>query len=189
MLKSANFNINKSAPPIRTLFLRQFKILLKTNKITEVNELPHVVNPLLVTVQNSGKKRLILDLRYVNKHIYKERMQSEDFRLMEQFSNPHQYMFKFDIKQGYHRIYIHKPHQKFLGFLWEVGEKTCYFVLTVLLFGLTSAPFIFTKVMRCLVKHWRINAIRIACFLDDGLGVASSYKMALFHPKFVNKSF
>ena len=30
VLKSANFNINKSAPPIRTLFLRQFKILLKT---------------------------------------------------------------------------------------------------------------------------------------------------------------
>ena len=97
-------------------------------------------------------------------------------------------MFKFDIKQGYHHIDIHKPRQKILGFPWEVGEKTCYFVLTVVLFGLTSAPFIFTKVMRCLVKHWRINAIRIACFLDDGLGVASSYKMTLFHPKFVNKS-
>ena len=188
VLKSANFNINKSAPPIRTLFLRQFKILLKTNKITEFNELPHVVNPLSVTVQNSGKKRLILDLRYVNKHIYKERIKFGDLRLMEQFSNPHQYMFKFDIKQGYHHIDIHKPRQKILGFPWEVGEKTCYFVLTVVLFGLTSAPFIFTKVMRCLVKHWRINAIRIACFLDDGLGVASSYKMTLLHPKFVNKS-
>ena len=43
-----------------------------------------------------------------------------------------------------------------------------------------SSPAIFTKVMRYLAKHWRINAIRIACFLDDGLGVASSYKMSLF---------
>ena len=42
--------------------------------------------------------------------------------------------------------------------------------------------------MRCLVKHWRINRIRIACFLDDGLGVASSYKMTLFHLNFVKKS-
>ena len=42
--------------------------------------------------------------------------------------------------------------------------------------------------MRCLVKHWRINTIRIACFLDDGLGVASSYKMTLFHSDFVKKS-
>ena len=42
--------------------------------------------------------------------------------------------------------------------------------------------------MRCLVEHWRINAIRIACFLDDGLGVASSYKMTLFDSNFVKKS-
>ena len=42
--------------------------------------------------------------------------------------------------------------------------------------------------MRYLVKHWRINAIRIACFLDDGLGVASSHKMSLFHSNFVKKS-
>ena len=54
------------------------------------------------------------------------------------------------------------------------------FCIMVLPLELTSAPFIFTKVMRCLLKHWRINAIRIAYFLDDGLGVASSYKMILF---------
>ena len=42
--------------------------------------------------------------------------------------------------------------------------------------------------MRCLEKHWRINAIRITGFLDDGLGVGSSYKMALFHSNFVKKS-
>ena len=161
MLKSANFNINKSAPPIRTLFLRQFKFLLKTNKITEVNELPHVVNPLLVTVQNSGKKRLILDLRYVNKHIYKERIKIEDLRLIEQFLNPHEYMFMFDIKQDYHHIDIHKSHQNFLGFHGRLGGKTCYFVFTILPFELTSAPFTFTKVMRCLVKNWRINAISL----------------------------
>ena len=69
----------------------------------------------------------------VNKHIYKERIKFEDLRFMEQFLNLHDFMFKFDIKQGYHHIDIHKPHQKF--------------VFTVLPFGLTSAPFIFKKVM------------------------------------------
>ena len=85
------------------------------------------------------------------------------------------------IKQSYHHIDIYKPYQKFPGFSWEVGEKTCYFVFTVLPFELTSVPFIFTKVMRCLVKHLRINPIRIACFLDDSLGIASLYKMTLFY--------
>ena len=74
-------------------------------------------------------------------------------------------MFKFDIKQGYHHIDIYKPHQK-----WEIeggGCETCYFVFTVLPFGLTSALLIFTKVMRCLVKHWRINAIRINAIIEN----------------------
>ena len=42
---------------------------------------------------------------------------------MEQFLNPHEYLLKFDIKQGYHHIDIHKPHQKFLGFHGRLGGK------------------------------------------------------------------
>ena len=79
-----------------------------------------------MTVQISGKKRLILDLRYVNKDIYKERIKIEDLRLMEQFLNPHDYMLQFNIKRGYHHIGIHKPRQKFLGFSWEVGENLLF---------------------------------------------------------------
>ena len=87
------------------------------------------------------------------------------------------------IKQGCHHIDIYKPYQTFAGFSWEVGGGggACYFLSTVLPFELMSATFIFTKAMRCLVEHWKINAIRIACFYDDGLGVASSYKMTLLH--------
>ena len=188
MPKPAHFNNNKSAITHSDFVSEAIQDFQKTNRIIEVNDLPHVVNPISVTVQNSGKNRLILNLRYINKHIYKEHIKFEDLRLVEQFLNPHEYMFKFDIKQGYHHVDIHKPHQKFLGFSCEVGGKTFYFVFTVLPFGLTSSPFIFTKVTRCLVEHWRINAIRIACFLDDGLGVGSSYKMTLLHSNFVKKS-
>ena len=84
-----------------------------------------------------------------------------------------------------------KPHHKFLGFSWEVGgggRGTCCFLYTVFPFWLTSVSFILTKVMKCLVKHQRKNAVRIACFLDDRLGVVSSYKMTLFHSSFVKKS-
>ena len=77
--------------------------------------------------------------------------------------------------------------KNFLVFHGRLRGEACYFVFTVLPFALASALFIFTKVMRCLVKHWRINAIRIACSFDDGLGVASSYKITLFHSNFVKK--
>ena len=42
---------------------------------------------------------------------------------MEQFLNPYEYMFTFDIKQGYHHIDIYKPHENFFGFSWEVRGK------------------------------------------------------------------
>ena len=136
MPKIAHFNNNKYAITHSDFVSEAIQDLLKTNRVIEVDDLPHVVNPLSVTVRNSSKKRLILDLRYVNKPIYKKRIKFEDLRLKEQFLNPHDYMFKFDIKQGYHQIDIHKPHQKFLGFSWEVGGETCYFVFTVPPFGL-----------------------------------------------------
>ena len=34
---------------------------------------PTVVNPLTVSIHSNGKKRLILDLRVVNKHLWKQR--------------------------------------------------------------------------------------------------------------------
>ena len=43
---------------------------MPTNKIFKVEYLRQLVNFLSVTRQNPCKKRLILDLRYINKHVY-----------------------------------------------------------------------------------------------------------------------
>ena len=40
--------------------------LLNTARVMELYKPPHVVNPLSVSIQPNGKKRLILDLRYIN---------------------------------------------------------------------------------------------------------------------------
>ena len=112
----------------------------------------------------NDKKRLILDLRYVNQHVYKDKIKFEDWKIAKQLISQNGYMFKFDIKQGYHHIDILDEHQEYLGFSWFLRGKKRYFVFTVLPFGLSSAPFIFTKVMRELLKHWRKNLIKIAIF-------------------------
>ena len=47
--------------------------------LEEVKIKPTVVNPLTVSIQKSGKKRLILDLREVNKHVMrKQKISLED---------------------------------------------------------------------------------------------------------------
>lgn len=61
------------------------------------------------------------------------------------------YMFSFDLKSGYHHVEIFQPHQTFLGFSWDFQGETRFYVFTVLPFGLSVAPYIFTKILRPLV--------------------------------------
>ena len=57
-----------------------------------------MVNPLSVSVQPSGKKRLILDLRCVNKHIIKQRVKYEDWRIGLSYFQNGAFMISFDLK-------------------------------------------------------------------------------------------
>jgi len=43
-----------------------------------VDHPPAIVNPLSVSIQSSGKQRLILDLRHVNLYIFKQKFKCED---------------------------------------------------------------------------------------------------------------
>ena len=78
----------------------------------------HVINPLPVSTQSCGKKRLVLDLRYVNQFIYKKKVKFEDYRKALEYFCLGGYALKFDLKSGYHHIDIFSPHQVFLGFSW-----------------------------------------------------------------------
>ena len=62
---------------------------------------------------------------------------------MQDFVDNKDFLYKFDISQGYRRIDIDKNHQKCLGFSWKIDGKIRYVIFTVLPFGLCSAPFFF----------------------------------------------
>ena len=58
--------------------------------------------------------------------------------------------------------------RRFWAFPGFFSGAVKYFCFTVLPFGLSSAPYIFTKCLRPLVKFWRFNGVKIVVFLDDG---------------------
>ena len=68
---------------------------------------------------------------------------------------------------------IFHDRRKYLAFSWDFGDGH-----TVLPFGLSSAPFIFTKLLKPLETHWRSQGIPIAIFFDDGVGAGSSIEAA-----------
>ena len=150
--------------------------LLELGLISEVLTPPTVINPLSVSVNSEGKPRLILDLRHVNSYIPKAKFKMEDWKVFLQYLSRGGYMYKFDLKSGYHHIDICQPHQQFLGFQWALGgAKNRYFCFTVLPFGLSSAPYLFTKIFRPLVRYWRGLGIHLVLYLDDGAGCENDF--------------
>ena len=77
-------------------------------------------------------------------------------------------MFNYDLKDGYHHLLIHPDFRDFLGFKLMINGKLTYCRYVVGCFGLADLPWIFTKVYRPLVAHWRSLGIKGVKFLDDG---------------------
>ena len=173
----ATFGNNKSSLQHADFVHKAITDLLAVGSVVECSSPPSVINPLSVSIQSNGKKRLILDLRYPNSFVKKFTIKFEDAKTMLNSFIDHSqnWFYSFDIKSGYHHIDIFPPDQDFLGFSWSFSGVTRYFKFTVLPFGLSTGPYIFTKVMRPLVKYWRSQAYRIVVYLDDGLGVCPTF--------------
>jgi hypothetical protein len=133
--------------------------------VHEVSCIPYMVSPLSVATNKSGKKRLILDLSVLNTFAKKQKFKFEHWKFTIQHFKEDSYLYKFDLRSGYHHFDICPQQQTYLGFSWN-GK---YFCFTVLVFYLSSSPYLFTKCLREMVKCWRKNAINIVLNLDDVL--------------------
>ena len=67
--------------------------MVESGRVVETNVPPRVVNPWSVSVQANGKKRLILDLRYVNKFLRKLHVKYEDWVTAMYYFSRGAYMF------------------------------------------------------------------------------------------------
>ena len=66
--------------------------------------------------------------------------------------------------------------RRYLLFSWTFSFGFIrYFRFEVSLFGLSSAPYSFTKLLKLLVKKWRTEGKSIVVYLDDSLGSAANY--------------
>ena len=155
--------------------------MLDKQCIRLVVDTPHVCSPLLAVQSGKGKKRLIINLKYLNLYLWKDKFKYEDMRSALNYFEKGDFVFTFDLKSGYHHVDIHESSQTVLDFCW----KGRYYVLTVLPFGLSTACYLFTKLLRPVVKHIRSQGIRIVLYIDDGIVVASGFEHATAVSKIV----
>ena len=60
----------------------------------------------------------------------------------------------------------------------EIYTDPRYFVFTVLPFGLATACYAFTKLLRPLIGYWRDQGLRAVMYVDDGIVAAKGLETA-----------
>ena len=74
--------------------------MLATGAILERDHPPRVVNPLSVSIDSLGKKRLILDLRYIHMHLYQDKIKLDNWKFFKNYLPTNKgSLFKFDLKK------------------------------------------------------------------------------------------
>lgn len=84
---------NKSAIDNACFVTKALEDLIAANCVS-------IVNPLTVSVRAKGKKRLVLDLRHVNPHLFKCKFKCEDISTAQQHLGEGYYLYTFDIKNA-----------------------------------------------------------------------------------------
>lgn len=119
-----------------------------------------------MVVDGKVKQRLVLDVRYVNFYLFKYKYKYEYVEVLKNVFEVGDFIFLFDLKSVYYYIMMYELDKEYLGFKWN----NKYYVFKVLLFGISIVGYIFLKLMREIVKFWRIKGYKIVLYLDDGIG-------------------
>ena len=110
-----------------------------------------------------GSWRFILNLKRFNSFVKTEHFRLEDIRTVTKILGKNMFMATIDLKDAYYTIPIHDSHRKFLRFF----HKGRFFEFVCLPFGLTSAPFVFTKIMKPVAAFLRQKGFLSVFYLDD----------------------
>ena len=77
-------------------------------------------------------------------------------------------LFTTDIEKAYYQVPLHPDTQRYL--CWKHRDK--WYCPTILVFGLGTAPLIFTKIMRVPLRYMRSKDVRVTNIIDDFLWAA-----------------
>ena len=128
---------------------------------------------------DSTDRRPIIDLSTLNKLLRKVTFKMEDLGKVAKSLSPGLWAVKLDLKDAYLHVRLALEVVKYFGF--ALGERV--FAFLVLPFGLSPAPWLFTRVLKPVKKALRRLGVWITSFLDDFLIVAKSQRECLEHAR------
>src|SRR5207253_6754142 len=126
---------------------------------------PGFYSPLFVVPKKTGGSRLIFNLKNLNKFIVTHRFKMETLRSVRECLRPGEYTVSIDLEDAYLHMPLHPDCYHLFRFC--LGGVVYHF--TALPFGLASAPWAFTKLLRPVVAFLHTHSILTHAYLDDWL--------------------
>ena len=144
-----------------------------------VEEAAHAQQEFLSNVfirhKRNGSSRLILNLVHLNKFIQYHHFKMDTIEAVMNLMRLNCFMASTDLTNAYFSISVAEEHRCFLRFVWL--DKLYQF--TVLPNGLSSAPQIFTKILKPVYAHLR-QLGHITCgYIDDSFIMGDTYDTCL----------
>jgi ribonuclease HI len=151
---------------------RQMDKHMKTGayRVVEPHEV-HVVNPLLVEPKK-GKDgfRLVLDARFPNSYLAYAKFKLSSLQTdVPPLVRPGDHLFTVDLEAAYYSVPLAENAWGKMG--WT--HRGRHFVTSVLPFGVTIAPLVFTKIVHAIRELFHVLGVRMTDYLDDFLFAAT----------------
>ena len=165
----------------RAAIASEVAVLLKKRAIERVRDYSRLcLSPVFIVPKRSGKARMILNLKAINRFIQPVHFRMETLATILPLLRSGDWAVSVDLADAYHHVPIAPQSQRLLGFSFS-GRVYRYRALP---FGLSPAPRVFTRLVSAVAAFLRERGIRVFCYLDDWLIVASNPQLLISHRDF-----
>ena len=156
--------------------------LLSKGAVEEIiPECPGHYSRIFLVPKKNGKLRLIIDHSVLNHFVYTQTFKMETQRKVKDAIQLNDWAFSLDLTDAYLHIPIHYRSRKFLRFTLR-GRV---YQFKALPFGLSTSPFVFTRLMEVIATFLRRRAITLHPYLDDWLARNQNRRRLLEHRQFI----
>ncbi|KAM9954876.1 hypothetical protein ACTFIW_000979 [Dictyostelium discoideum] len=123
--------------------------------------------------------RPVLDLKRLNTFINNQSFKMEGIKNLPSMVKQGYYMVKLDIKKAYLHVLVDPQYRDLFRFVW----KGSHYRWKTMPFGLSTAPRIFTMLLRPVLRMLRDINVSVIAYLDDLLIVGSTKEECLSNLK------
>ena len=129
---------------------------------------------MFVIPKKNGGVCPVFNLKKLNQYLEAPHFKMETVKDVSLMINPNDYLVSIDLSDAFLHVGLHPESRRFLRLKWK--DQIYQYCTTA--FGLASSPFVFTKVCRPILEHFRSQGFKISAYLDDWVLAANTKELA-----------